>query len=240
MKISKNLLLLAALLFAASTAQGATRRVKTDALVVALTFDDGPAPVYTEQILKVLDEHKIQATFFLIGKQIETHPQIARQIIAANHEVGGHSYDWSSLAFKSRQHVINQLDKMDEAFTQIGITNIALFRAPNGVFLPWQNSILTSRKLQHITADVIAGDWKKLTRDEIRNRVLKKVRPGSIIVLHDGGGDRTATVEALPQIIDALRAKGYSFLTVSDLLSKATKDANQNKQGQNNGIYPWG
>jgi len=120
--------------------------------------------------------------------------------------------------FKKREHVEAQLDKMDTAFRSISVTNLTLFRAPNGLLSPGQNSILEARGLRHISADVIAGDWKTQDVDKIQNAVLKKVRPGSIIVLHDGGGDRAATIIAVPKIIDALKIKGYSFCTVGELL----------------------
>lgn len=194
------------------------KRVITNRKVVALTFDDGPNPPYTEKLLHVLTEKKVKATFFLIGKQIDLHPETARQIIRNGHELGGHSNDWKTLAFKKRKDVEEQLDQMDLAFTHIGITNLTLFRPPNGLLSPGQNKILQARGLLHISADVVVGDWKETDADAIRDRVVEKVRPGSIIVLHDGGGDRSATVAAVPRIIDCLRECGYSCATVSELL----------------------
>jgi peptidoglycan/xylan/chitin deacetylase (PgdA/CDA1 family) len=156
----------------------------------------------------------------LIGKQIEAYPETAKAILADGHEAGGHSYGWETLAFKKKSYVESQLDKMAAAFVSIGVTNLTLFRPPNGLLSPGQNKILEARELQHISADILAGDWKVQDVEKIRETVLSKVRPGSIIVLHDGGGDRTATVAAVPEIIDGLRAKGYSFVAVSELLKK--------------------
>jgi len=197
---------------------GGIKRINTDQKVVALTFDDDPNPPYTKKLLKVLAEKGVEATFFLIGKQIDLHPETACQIIKAGHELGGHSNDWEPLAFRKRKYVEGQLDQMERAFTNIGITNLTLFRPPEGFLFPWQNSILDKRKLKHISADVVVGDWKEIDPDTIYDRVLKKVRPGSIIVLHDGGGNRSATIKAVPMIIETLHKRGYSFLTIGKLL----------------------
>jgi len=193
------------------------RRATTNQQVVALTFDDGPNPPYTEQLLKVLAEKKVKATFFLIGKQVEQHPDTVRKIILGGHELGGHSDGWKSLAFKRRKTVEGQLDRMNQAFANVGITNLTLFRPPGGLLSPWQGRILKERGLLHVSADVVVGDWKDIAAETICERVLKKVRRGSIIVLHDGGNDRSATIAAVPDIIDRLRAQGYYFATVSEL-----------------------
>ena len=199
-------------------ASGGTKRVKTNRKVVALTFDDGPNPPHTEELLKVLAEKKVNTTFFLIGQQIDLHPETARKILKAGHELGGHSCDWETLAFKSRKRVEGKLDKMETSFASIGITNLVLFRPPNGLLSPGQGKLLTARGLRHISADVVVGDWAKIDAQTICERVLEKARPGSIIVLHDGGGDRSATVAAVPQIIEVLRQRGFSFVTVGELL----------------------
>jgi peptidoglycan/xylan/chitin deacetylase (PgdA/CDA1 family) len=201
-----------------SLAFGGIRRVKTDQKVVALTFDDGPNPPHTEKLLEVLAAKKVKATFFLIGQQIDANPETTRKILKAGHEVGGHSCDWETLAFKKREQVEGRLNQMKMSFVNIGITNLVLFRPPGGFLSPGQGKILKAHGLRHISADVVVGDWKKLDVETICARVLKKVRPGSIVALHDGGGDRSATVAAVPQIIDALRKRGYSFVTVGELL----------------------
>ena len=209
---------LCAMLAVPEMAGAGTKRVKTEQKVVALTFDDGPNPPYTGELLKILAEKEVMATFFLIGQQIEAHPESAKSILSAGHEVGGHAYGWNTLAFKKRKHVEQQLDKMDAAFASIGVTNLVLFRPPKGILSPGQGKMLEDRGLKHISADVLAGDWKDSSAEKIRDAVLKKVRPGSIIVLHDGGGDRSATIAAVPMIIDALREQGFSFSTVGELL----------------------
>jgi len=215
-----TLLFCAGLLLPSPSQGGGIKRIKTTEKVVALTFDDGPNPPYTEQLLDVLAEKKVHATFFLIGNQIEAHPETAKKILAAGHEVGGHSYDWTLLAFKRKSFVNSQLDKMDGAFRSIGVTNLVLFRPPNGFLSPGQGKILKKRKLTNISADIVAYDWKETDAKKIAGTVLKKIRPGAIIALHDGGGDRSATLDAVPEIIDSLRKKGYRILTVGELLKR--------------------
>jgi peptidoglycan/xylan/chitin deacetylase (PgdA/CDA1 family) len=213
----KLALALICMVFALQSSAG-IKQVETARKVVALTFDDGPNPPHTEQLLKELEEKGVTATFFLIGKQVEAHPEMARRIAQAGHEIGGHSYDWETLTFRRRKTVETKLDQMDAAFADAGITNVVLFRPPNGLLSPGQGKIIEERRLRHVSADVVVGDWKRVDAETIRNRVLKKIRPGSIIVLHDGGGDRRATIEAVPQIINAAREQGYSFLALGALL----------------------
>lgn len=218
MKRPLRIITLLAVLSLCIPVQSAVRRVQTDRPVVALTFDDGPDAVYTDQVLNVLAESNVKATFFLIGKQVEAHPATARRIVKNGHEIGGHSYDWSSWVFKSNRQIRQHLHKMESAFSNAGISEIRWFRAPNGILLPWQKSVLKNRGWVHVLADVIPGDWENKTEEQISDCVLERVNPGSIIVLHDGGGDRTATIKALPKIIQILKRQGYTFLTVSQLL----------------------
>ena len=194
------------------------RNVKIKNKVVALTSDDGPNPPYTERLLSVLETNNISATFFLIGSQVETHPETAQKIIEAGHEIGGHSYDWEMLALKRCKTVEAKLDLMDAAFANAGITNVSLFRPPNGILSLRQEKILEERGLIHIGADVVVGDWKNIDSETICHRVLKKVRPGSIIVLHDGGGDRSSIIEVVPMIIKELHAEGYEIVPAGRML----------------------
>ncbi len=112
-----------------------------------------------------------------------------------------------------------KLRDMSTAFANAGIINVALFRPPSGFLFPWQRKMVAEHDFAHISANVVVGDWKDVDAQTIRDRVLKKVRPGSIIALHDGGGDRSATIAAVPMIIDVLRQQGYTFLSVSELLA---------------------
>jgi peptidoglycan/xylan/chitin deacetylase (PgdA/CDA1 family) len=200
------------------------RYVDTDRNLVALTFDDGPNPPYTDLLLETLEEKQVTATFFLIGQEVTAHPETALKILNGGHEIGGHSSDWKTLAFESPEEMEGKLQEMKLAFTGVGITNLTLFRPPGGFMLPWQRTLVLERGLTHINANVVVGDWKDIDAETIRDRVLKKVHRGSIIALHDGGGDRSATLAAVPMIIDALREQGYEFVSVSELLEEQPEE----------------
>ena len=226
MKTLRNLIVILILigLLILSWFTAGVRFVDTAERVVALTFDDGPNPPYTGQLLQTLQEKQVTATFFLIGQEVTAYPETALQIFKGGHEIGGHSSDWKSLAFESPTEMEGKLQEMEAAFTDLGIPSTTLFRPPGGFMLPWQRKLVADRGLTHVSANVVVGDWKEIDAQTICDRVLKKVNPGSIIALHDGGGNRAATIAAVPLIIDGLRAQGYEFATVSELLEKQPEE----------------
>ena len=197
-------------------------RLNTDQRVVALTFDDGPHPPYTEQLLDVLAKHNVKATFFLIGNRIEKHPEIAHRVIAEGHQVGNHSYSHPLLGFLPPNYVQQEIERTDMLLRQLGVTGEIVFRAPVLTrFLPvaW---VLAKRDRAHISCNVWSWDWTTQNPDRITETVLKKVKPGSIIVLHDGKAEnkdanRSGTVKATDKIISALKQDGYRFVRLSDV-----------------------
>jgi len=192
--------------------------VTTSEKVVALTYDDGPNPPYTDQILATLRTKKVPATFFVLGKNLEQHPEYMKKIIDGGHEVGNHSWSHQLLIFKRPSTVRQEIEKTDNLIRSLGYNKEILFRAPYGtgfIILPW---ILSSMHKKQISFDVIARDWNSKNVDTIVQRVISNVKPGSIILLHDGGGDRSKTVKACKKIIDALHNQGYRFATISELL----------------------
>lgn len=186
--------------------------------LVALTFDDGPWPVQTEAILKILAEREVPATFFMLGSQVERLPAAARAVVGAGHVAGNHTY-WHA-----------HLDKVTPtiAASEIRSTN-AVIQAVTGVTPRWLRppaGRLGGRAPEYIaSAGMVSAlwtidpqDWRTgQTAEVITESVVGSVRPGAIVVLHDGGGDRTATIAALPVIIDRLRAAGYEFVTLDEL-----------------------
>ncbi len=199
-------------------------RVDTSEKVVALTFDDGPS-FYTEEILDILRLHKAQATFFLLGQNIEQFPVLVQQIYKEGHEIGNHSYSHQPLIFKSCAFIREEIEKTDQLIKKSGYQGIIHFRAPYGrklIGLAW---ILYKSKRPHILFDVIPNDWACPGTTTIVNRILAQTKPGSIILFHDGNGDnvvqdRSQTVQALPLIIKELKEAGYQFVTISELLDK--------------------
>ena len=197
-------------------------RVNTSKKVVALTFDDGPSS-HTQEILDILRLHNVQATFFLLGKHAEQHPNLVRQIYEEGHDIGNHSFSHEPLIFKSLAFIREEINKTDQIIRLSGYPRTIHFRAPYGrklIGLPW---ILHKANRPHILFDVIPDDWASPGVATIVNRILAQTKPGSIILCHDGNGDnigqdRLQTVQALPIVIQKLKANGYQFVTISELL----------------------
>ena len=199
-------------------------RLNTDQRIVALTYDDGPNPPYTERLLNVLAKHNVKATFFMIGNRIETHPETVNRVIAEGHQIGNHTYNHPLLGFLPPFYVRREIERTDVLLRQQSIIGEIVFRAPVLTrFLPvaW---VLAKGNRVHISCNVWSWDWTTQNPDRITKTVLKKTRPGSIIVLHDGKAEnkqanRLGTIEATDRIITALKRDGYRFVRLSDCLA---------------------
>jgi peptidoglycan/xylan/chitin deacetylase (PgdA/CDA1 family) len=191
---------------------------------IALTFDDGPASVFTEQILNILSDRTVKATFFVCGKNVERYPNIVRRIKAEGHALGNHTYSHSFLYFRSRRFMADEIDRAQEALQKVTGEYPSIFRPPYGARWPGLVSVLRKRGLRLVNWSDTGYDWKCGTVEIVRHS-LKRLKPGSIILLHDGletrsarAIDQSATVRALPAIIDAASEAGLIFVTVNDLL----------------------
>ncbi|HWC57644.1 MAG TPA: polysaccharide deacetylase family protein [Candidatus Paceibacterota bacterium] len=195
-------------------------RVNTQEKVVALTFDDAPTQ-YTGDVLNTLADENIHATFYLIGQRIEEYPDVAKAIADQGDELGNHSYSHQRMLLKSQSFIDTEIQTTNKLIRDTGYTGEITFRPPNSkklVGLPWylwRHGIIT------IEADVEPDTYYQGDVDKMISYTLANTKPGSIIVMHpfcDGvcASDR----EALPQIIDGLKAEGYTFVTISELLQK--------------------
>ena len=206
-------------------------RLNTDQRIVALTYDDGPNPPYTDQLLDVLAKHNVKATFFMIGNRIERHPETVSRVIAEGHQIGNHTYSHPLLGFLPPYYVQREIERTDRLLRQLGIAGEIVFRAPMLTrFLPvaW---VQAKEDRTHISCNVWSWDWTTQNPDRITETVLKKTlsstRAGSIIVLHDGKAgnaraDRSGTIEATDRIITALKQDGYQFVRLSDVSNPCT------------------
>jgi peptidoglycan/xylan/chitin deacetylase (PgdA/CDA1 family) len=193
---------------------------------IALTFDDGPAQPFTEQILDILLTQKVKATFFVCGKNVERYPNIALHIKAEGHSVGNHTYSHPFLYLRSRRFMADEIDRTQEVLWKVTGERSAIFRPPYGARWPGLVPVLRERGLQLVNWSDTGYDWK-YNSEEIVRSTLKRLKPGAIILLHDGlevprprPVDQSATVQALPAIIDSASEAGFSFVTVSELLSE--------------------
>lgn len=188
---------------------------------VALTFDDGPDPRWTPEILATLKRERVPATFFVIGAAASRYPELLKEESAAGAEIGDHSWDHRDFRWLAPSAVAKELDSTQHAIHNATGLAPRLFRPPYGrrsVFV-WPEA--RSRGLKMVEWSLSPWHGKSPTAEDLVRRTIRLCQPGDIILLHDGRGNREQTVAALPLMIDALRSKGYHFATVSRLMAGA-------------------
>ncbi len=192
---------------------------------VALTFDDGPQPSSTPQILAILQRFGVRATFFCIGQQILAYPAIVRQESADGNLVENHTWSHPNLIYLPIPALSRQLSLTANAISQVTSISPTFFRPPYGEI---NSSILAQAKNQNLSVvlwDVDPRDWSLPGSQAIITRVLSAAHNGAIILLHDGGGNRVQTIAALPTIITALRVRGLRFVTIQQLVDDLPQSA---------------
>jgi peptidoglycan/xylan/chitin deacetylase (PgdA/CDA1 family) len=179
---------------------------------VALTFDDGPDPTWTPKVLAILAHEHVRATFCLIGRQARRYPDLVRAIKAGGHLLCNHTEHHAQHLDTAPRQVVQAELAAAQASIRVGAGRVPrLFRAPYGAI---SDVVLAEARAQHMRVllwDVDPSDWTRPSTGTVISRVLHGVRPGSVVLLHDGGGDRAPTVGALPAIIHGLRAAHYRF-----------------------------
>lgn len=206
----------------ADTIEHPVWRVMTDEKLVALTFDDGPHPHYTDAVLAVLAKYDIKATFFEIGRNIELYPDVTRRVVAAGHELGNHTYRHPHLSRVSDETLLEELASCGRAAEATVGTVPVLFRPPEGARTPARCKLLGDRGYRQILWSVDTNDWRGHSAAEITRGVLREVKPGDIILMHDYVSRNFQGAAALETIIPSLREQGYRFVTVSELLEHGT------------------
>ncbi|MCW3062099.1 MAG: polysaccharide deacetylase [Capsulimonas sp.] len=182
---------------------------------IALTFDDGPHPAYTPQLLKVLKDNGVKATFFVVGEQAEKYPELIKAEVAAGHAVGNHTYDHVSLIKIPQEYVGTEIKACGEVLERIIGKPVHIFRPPGGVYdhEVAETSEALGYKMILWTDD--PGDYASPGSNVIETRTLDHVTNGGIILLHDG---IQQTVDVLPQILKYLKGKGYEFVTIDQMI----------------------
>ena len=195
-----------------------------DRKAIALTFDDGPGE-YTKQVLDILDRYRIKATFFMNGDQVELRPETAREVLKRGHEIGDHTY--SHINFysylkkngleKTRGKIGDEIGKSKGIIEKTTGVSPRICRMPNGFNKPWMKDIAKTFGYSLVNW-TFGEDWQKVSGEKMIEDYRSHVRPGAILLLHDGGKNRTKTVQALPGIIEEAQARNIFILTVGELL----------------------
>lgn len=186
---------------------------------ISLTFDDGPNPDATPRILDTLAEYGVRATFFILGAHAEQWPDLVQRVAAEGHQLGNHGYFHRKLHFRSPHYVKRDVLLGTRAIERAAAASPEFFRAPHGFRSPWVSAIAGSVGQRTVGWSLGVWDSDLPGVQAIVDRTMKGVRPGSIVLLHDGDGtdphgDRMQTAKALPRIISGLRERGYSFVTL--------------------------
>ncbi|NJP98873.1 polysaccharide deacetylase family protein [Nonomuraea sp. FMUSA5-5] len=194
-----------------------TARVETREKVVALTFDDGPDE-HTQEIIDLLAEERVRATFFVVGSMLEARPQDGRALVAAGHQLANHTYSHRRMVFVTPGTVADEVERTDALIRAAGQRGDILFRPPTGKKLLVLPLYLSAHNRHTVMWDVEPDSGRTPSPEQIAAEVRDQVRPGSIVLLHPwyGGGARTRA--ALKDLIAAVRGEGYRFVTVSELL----------------------
>jgi peptidoglycan/xylan/chitin deacetylase (PgdA/CDA1 family) len=191
---------------------------------VALTFDDGPDPEFTPRVLAILAEKKVPAAFFVVGRRVDEHPELLASIDRAGHLVAGHSYSHDlAFHFRLRAGARRELAACNAAIVRAIGREPVLFRPPQGFKNPALGDVLREMGMTAVGWQVRAYDAVERSADKILRRIVGGARPGGVIAMHDGSGllgtrSRQPTLDALPRIIDALRAAGLEFVRLDTLL----------------------
>jgi peptidoglycan-N-acetylglucosamine deacetylase len=183
---------------------------------VAITFDDGPTRRYTRKVLAILRQQRVKATFFVLGQQARSQPDLIRGIDAEGHLLANHS--WGHPRRADLEEWRAEIQKTRDAIARAGVKPNRFFRPPHGTVTPAVQQACAEQDLTIILYTLLSSDWTRPGADALVKQVVRGMAPGGIVVLHDGGGERSQTVEALPQIIKGLRQRGLEPVRLDELL----------------------
>ncbi|MEG4342981.1 polysaccharide deacetylase family protein [Microcoleus sp. A003_D6] len=197
---------------------------------IALTFDDGPWPKTTTQILDILKENNIKATFFWVGRYLQTYPELGKQVAAAGHAIGNHTWNHQYLKY-NEYGAAREIDRTSSLIEELTGVKTSMFRPPGGILNNGLAAYAQKKNYAVVMWSADSFDWRTLT-ESLMDNVMRQANSGGIVLMHDGGGNRARTVKALPDIIARLRNEGYSFVTVPELLQMQKQDLQQQETAQ--------
>ncbi|MBQ7392076.1 MAG: polysaccharide deacetylase family protein [Clostridia bacterium] len=194
------------------------RSVETEKKQIALTFDDGPHPILTERILKILDQYGVTATFFMVGENVINYPDAAKEVILAGHEVGNHTFTHPHIANLNEKAIFDEIGRCEDALEELCEYRPHLLRTPQGALTQSLERCLLDDDYILVLWSLDTRDWDNKSTACIVQTVLNNVKSGDIILMHDFIGHNSKTPDALEKIIPVLLSQGYEFVTVSELL----------------------
>jgi peptidoglycan/xylan/chitin deacetylase (PgdA/CDA1 family) len=193
--------------------------------VVALTFDDGPSPKWTPQILAALKKAKIKATFFMLGEHVRKYPEIARLVAADGHEIENHSYSHHVLIYYKMEEIEKEIKDTEKAIKEVCGVTTKYFRPPKAWLAKREKDKINQMGYKIVLWSLNSKDWVTFDDKYIVNYLERRIQPGDIILFHDSGGvfgteggNREETVKTIGLLAERLRKQGYEFVTVSQLL----------------------
>jgi peptidoglycan-N-acetylglucosamine deacetylase len=200
-------------------------KLKANEKVIALTFDDGPGPKNTVQILEILKKNNIKATFFMVGQMVEYFPKVAQQVAADGHVIGNHT--WHHWYFQmDAATAASEIDRTADIIYKTTGKKTTLFRPPGGFLNNGLVQYARNEKYAVMMWSEQSGDAERRSPQVpmLVKNVLKYAKPGAIVLMHDGGGNRSRSVKALPEMIAGLKAQGYRFVTIPQLLEMQAQE----------------
>lgn len=196
--------------------------LKTPQKVIALTFDDGPWPKMTNDVLHILKKYNVKATFFVVGRNVYLYPEELQKIVDHGHALGNHSWN-HAYYYHNPLAAAKEIDNTTARIYKTTNVKTTLFRPPGGIM---NNGLVAyARKKNYVIVNWSAdSEDYSVNQRRLTYNVLRRAKPGGIVLLHDGGGNRSKTIRALPVIITELRKQGYQFVTVPELLEMAQQE----------------
>ena len=201
-------------------------RVDTHDKVVALTFDDGPSPVWTPKILDELKKANIKATFFMLGEHVAKYPEIARRVAQEGHEIGNHTYDHHVLLYYKLDELTKEIKDTERIIQKTTGQTTRYFRPPKAWLTNEEKKKIESLGYKVVLWSLNSKDWVTFDDKYIVRYIVRNIRAGDIILFHDSGGvfgteggNRHETVITIPRLVKKLTEKGYKFVTISELLN---------------------
>ncbi|MEG4208548.1 polysaccharide deacetylase family protein [Microcoleus sp. S13_B4] len=213
--------------------QGTTiREAKLDSQhkAIALTFDDGPWPTTTTQILDILKENNIKATFFWVGRYLQTYPEIGKQVAQAGHAIGNHTWSHEYIKY-NEDGAAREIDRTSSLIEELTGIQTSMFRPPGGILNNGLAAYAQKKNYAVVMWSADSFDWRSLT-ESLMDNVMRQANSGAIVLMHDGGGNRSRTVKVLPDVIARLRKEGYIFVTVPELLQMQEQELQHQETAQ--------